>query len=49
MLLLTVVYGATINVLDIVQNTVFSLKTQRFGDWIVSPFSDGSYSVWPNR
>jgi hypothetical protein len=25
------------------------LKTRRFGDWILSPSSDGTYSVGPNR
>jgi hypothetical protein len=28
---------------------LFLGKTQRFGDWILSPSSGKTYSVWPNR
>jgi hypothetical protein len=28
---------------------LFLFKTQRFGDWILSPSSGGTYSVAPNR
>jgi hypothetical protein len=28
---------------------LFSFKTQRFGDWILSPSSGETYSVGPNR
>jgi hypothetical protein len=34
--------------LDIIRRLVFYLK-QRFGDWILSPSSGGTYSVEPNR
>jgi hypothetical protein len=33
-----------------IQNTVlFLFKTQRCGDWILSPSSGKTHSVWPNR
>jgi hypothetical protein len=38
----------TIIILDVIHRLVFYLK-QRFGDWILSPSSDGTYSVGPNR
>jgi hypothetical protein len=36
-------------ILEIIHRTVFYLKTGLFGDWILSPSSDGTYSDGPNR
>jgi hypothetical protein len=38
----------TIVFLDVIHRPVL-FKTQRFGDWILSPSSGGTYSVGPNR
>jgi hypothetical protein len=38
-----------ITILDIIHRPVFRLETRRFGDWILSPFSYGTYSDGPNR
>jgi hypothetical protein len=35
--------------LDIIHRPVFIYNTKRFGDWILSPSSGGTYSVGPNR
>jgi hypothetical protein len=39
----------TITILDIMHHPVLCLKTQRFGDWILTPSSGGTYSDGPNR
>jgi hypothetical protein len=39
----------TITILDIIHCPVLYLETQRFGDWIPSPSSGGTYSDGPNR
>jgi hypothetical protein len=48
--------STNITFLDIIRRLVFIekppfyfLKTQRFGDWILSPPSGKTYSVGPNR
>jgi hypothetical protein len=39
----------TIKILDIILNPVFYLKTQRFGNCILSPSSGGTYSIGHSR
>jgi hypothetical protein len=39
--------GIIITILDIINRPVFYLGTQRFGDWVMSPPSRGTYSVGP--
>jgi hypothetical protein len=41
--------GITITILDMTHRPVFFLEAQRFGDWTLSPSSDGTYSGEPNR
>jgi hypothetical protein len=36
----------TIAILDIIHRPVFYLKIRCFGDWILSPSSGGTYSIW---
>jgi hypothetical protein len=39
----------TITILDIIHRPVLCFKTKRFGDWILTSSSGGTYSVGPNR
>jgi hypothetical protein len=41
--------NVTITILNIIHRPVFYLKTQRFGDWILSSSSGGTYSEGPNN
>jgi hypothetical protein len=34
---------------SLTKTVLFIFKTQRFGDWILSPSSGKTYSVGPNR
>jgi hypothetical protein len=38
----------TVTIPEIIHRPVSYLKTRRFGDWILSPSSGGSYSDEPN-
>jgi hypothetical protein len=40
--------SVTIVILDIIHRPVFYLKTRRFGDWILSSSSSGTYLDGPN-
>jgi hypothetical protein len=42
-------FNAVIVFEDIIRRPVFIYNTQRFGDWILSPSSGGTYSVGLNR
>jgi hypothetical protein len=42
-------FNITITILDIIHCPVLYLKISRFGAWILSPSSGGTYSGGPNR